>query len=292
MATGAPLILPDRRSTVWVTTGLGLILLPLLLFPGNWTSDAPIAPRIQALWTLFAVLVYSGIAMGLVFVVAGLHRAIVLWSGEEFRETTPRRHALARALRRPGALPWYVGTAVLYGLFFGFFTNLLGVTVHSTIPASGYPFLTPELCCGYPGITPGLILVVTPHFELTINPETILLLAAGTAFFSTNIIASMALFRHDSSPWGGSSAAFLAGLGAVFVNCPTCGTILLVNVLSSAVATGVLVSWTLNETPLIVAAFPLSFLALAWCAHRLSRPPASSLACRWPPPPGGTGPGG
>jgi hypothetical protein len=263
--------------------GAALLVVPWALYPGSFASQAPAGPEVRA-WTLAVGLVFATMAVGGLFAFQGARRLLRVWAGTGPGPTGPKRRALANALRDPRSR-WVWGTSVaLFALFFAFFTGLLGVDLKGGLDVPGGPYGAVVYCCGAWGITPGLVLVPNGVLELSADPQELLLLSVSTALFSANMVAAVALWKGSLRAGPATLAGTLGTLGALFVNCPQCGTLVLFSALEGTAAAGLLVGWVAFQAPLLVAAFPLSLLTLAYSARALARPPA----CPRPglPPPG------
>lgn len=262
-----------QRALREILFGAVLLVVPWVLYPGSFATDGPAGPEVRA-WTLAVLVVFLTMAAGGLFAFQGARRLLRIWSGVEPGPTGPRRQALAGALR-DRKLRWAWGASVIvFVLFFAFFTGLLGVDLNGGLASRGGPYGAVVYCCGAWGITPGLVLVPTGTIELSANPQELLLLAVSTTLFSANMVAAVALWRGALRPGSATLAGTLGTLGALFVNCPQCGTLVLFSALEGTAAAGLLVGWVAFQTPLLVAAFPLSLLTLAYSARALARPGA------------------
>lgn len=249
--------------------GLSLIGAPLLAYPGNWVSSAPETPAQELGWSEFGILVYLGLAVGFVLVFHAIRATLAGWTVSSIPS---RRRALARCLRSTSNRPILALAAAGYALFFAAFAALYSFALTGPgIVMPAYPGVTNVLCCGPAGYTPVVALVVTPHFELVVYPLVLVLLVGSTSLFAVNIVAATELLRQPAPRAPSSGGLILGSLGAALVNCPACGTILAWNALSGSAAAGLLVGWVTYQTPLLLAAFPLSLVALVWNAHQLNR---------------------
>lgn len=253
--------------------GATFLIVPWAFYPGSFADQGP-APSQLSGWTLAVGMVFLSLAVGGLFAFAGARRLLRVWDGAEPGPTGPRRQALARALRDPRLRGAWVVSGIAFALFFAFFTGLLGVDLKGGLDSPGGPYGAVVYCCGAWGITPGLVLVPNGVLELSANPQELLLLAVSTSLFSANMVAALALWRGALRPGTATLAGSLGTLGALFVNCPQCGTVLLFSALEGTAAAGLLVGWATFQAPLLVAAFPLSLLTLAYSARALSRPEA------------------
>jgi len=267
----------DFPSLSRLLVGSALVLVPLLIYPGNWSSNPPWGPPATLVWQALALGVYVSLVVGIGLLVAGVRRLLLYWKGLPDGKA-PRRRALAEALLTPSSRRIFGGVAVAYILFFGAFTSLLGFSLHGAISAPQYPDGYVVLCCGPVGLTPGIVTIPGPWLQISVDPAALLFLSAGVVFLGTNLAAARALSRQGGSRATVGTAVGLGSVGALLVSCPTCGTVLLFNILGSVTATGLLLTWYTWQTPLLLAAFPLSFAVTVWTADRLSRTAACSLS--------------
>jgi hypothetical protein len=262
-----------------LTVGLALVAGPLLAYPGNWATSAPETAAGQSAWTGFAVVVYLGLILGVVVVASAIRGLVRAWASGP---TDGPLASLARLLRPVRNRRVFLAASVGYAAFFAWFVSLYGFSSGGPgIWMPSYPAVTNVICCGWPGYTPAAILVLTPSFELVVYPLVLILLLAATFLFAANVTATAALVW--SAPVSGKTlgSLTLGSLGALFVNCPVCGTILVFNVLAGAAFAGLLTVWAANQILFMLAAFPLAVAALAWNGRQLSASKAG-VACTLP----------
>ena len=262
----------DLRRAQHLAMGVGLLMIPWLAYPGNWSSTAPSSPAAQMSWTVDAVLVYLTILLG-----AGWLSLMVLGEIRRFRNKPdgirpPWLGALAGTLLdRTSRIP-LVLAASAYGVFFSFFTGLVAIIPSASSTGEALPSISTVLCCGPPGITPGVVVLVTPNLQLAANPATLLLLAAGLPLFAANVASAAWLVRRGRSAGRGALTGTAGALGTLLLNCPSCGTILLANALAGTAAAGALVGLTAVQTPLLLAAFPMAIGSLWLAGRQIARP--------------------
>ncbi len=262
-----------------LTVGLVLMAGPLLAYPGNWATSAPETAAAESAWTGFAVVVYLGLIIGAVVVASAIRGLVRAWASEP---TDGPLASLARLLRPVRNRRVFLAASVGYVVFFAWFVSLYAFSSDGPgIWMPSYPAATNIICCGSPGYTPVAIMVLTPSFELVVYPLVLILLLAGTFLFATNVTATAALVW--SAPVSGKTLGSLAlgSLGALFVNCPVCGTILVFNAVAGAATAGLLAGWAANQLPFMLVAFPLAVAALAWNGRQLSAGKAG-VACTLP----------
>jgi hypothetical protein len=179
--------------------------------------------------------------------------------------------ALACLLRPARNRRVFMVAAVGYVAFFAWFVSLYAISFGGPgIAMSSYPAVTNVLCCGAVGYTPVAILIVAPTMEFVVYPLVLVLLLAGTVLFAANVTATVALVRPVSASFGALGSLTLGSAGALFVNCPVCGTVLLWNAIAGTAAAGLLTGWAANQLPFMLAAFPLSVIALVWNGRQMS----------------------
>lgn len=268
----------ERRAILRVLLGVGLIFVPMGLYPGNWTTTYSTA--LDSRWEILAVAVFVSLAVGAAIVVASVRDLMHAWSTHG---TTTARGALARNLLDPRHRRALYLSAAFYAIFFAFVASLYSLDLSGPgIAAASYPSATNVLCCGYVGITPAAVLVVTPSFELVIYPLVLVILFAATLLFALNVTLTVALFRSRASRASSAGSGALGGVAALLVNCPACGTLLLWNVVAGTSAAAFLTGFVTYYYPLLALAFPLAVFVLIWTARRLARAAGSGEACPRP----------
>lgn len=282
MDTTRPTESNEARAYRRFGLGAALLIGPMAAYPGNWSDASPLTPAGQSAWALVGAIVFVSIAIGASVVLAAAVDLLRAWRG---RPPGTARRSIGDALAEDRGRRTVAVSAVAYVLVVGAFLSLYGWSSGGPgIWASSYPSAQNVLCCGPVGETPVAILVVTPSFELVTYPVVLVTVFVATLLFSTNVAVASALLRHRvaGSAIGGAS---LGTVSALLVNCPSCGTILLANVLAGTTAAGLLVAWAAYSVPLMLVSFPLSFATIAWTARRLSRARIGG-ACATQPSPG------
>ncbi len=268
----------ERRAILRFLLGVGLIFVPMGLYPGNWTTTYSTA--LDSRWEILAIAVFVSLAVGAAIVVASLRDLMRAWSA---RGITTARGALARSLLDPRQRRALYLSAAFYAIFFAFVASLYSLALSGPgIAAGSYPSATNVLCCGYIGITPAAVLVVTPTFELVVYPLMLVILFGATLLFALNVTLTVALFRTRASRASSAGSGALGGVAALLVNCPACGTLLLWNVVAGTSAAAFLTGFVTYYYPLLALAFPLAVFVLIWTARRLARVVGSGEACPFP----------
>lgn len=265
----------DRATAQRLAVRLGLLVVPSLAYPGNWSSVAPSTPAAQAAWDVDALLVYTSLLVGFLWTATTIHRAV-----HRVRDEPPwPRHRWLQSVAtvlgdRSSRVPFLLAS-VTYAVFFAVFIDLVSV-IPSTPEA--VPSFSTILCCGPPGNTPGVILLATPTVQIAVYPDALLLLALGLPLFSANIVVAISVLRRGGSR-GATSVVSTAGvLGTLLFNCPSCGTILLANALAGAAGAGALLGWSRLQAPLLAPALPLAIGGLWTSGRQMSR----ASTCRRP----------
>ena len=258
----------ERRAGWLLGIGFALLVGPMVTYPGNWTYAAPASASAEAAWTTLAAVDFVLVGTGGIVALLGWRALLRSWT--DYPVGSLRRSVRdALALR---SARFAMGlSAAAYVVLVGAFLSLYGWSSGGLgLWADSYPSATNVLCCGGMGQTPVAILILTPTIELVIFPLVLVTIFVATLLFSMNMGVATALFssRSMSSGLGGASAG---AAGALLVNCPTCGTILLENILVGTSAAGLLVAWAAYSVPIMLVSFPISLLTLVWSARRLSR---------------------
>lgn len=273
--------LTRRGASLLILGPLGFV--PLVVYPGNWSDTFPPTAQAISVWNSEAVLVFLGLGVASALLLLGLLSLLQAWAGGRDAAAEGRRTALARvvlARRNRGIL---LASALGYALFFGVFSGVLGVAPGGDIVANGYPSATEYLCCGPIGTTPGLVVVMNHYVQLSFSPGAILMGIGGTVILGMNVTATAETMRHRAPRSLRSVAGVAGAFGAFFTNCPTCGTIILVNALAGTGAAGLLLGWTIFQAPLLLVAFPLGGLSLYLMAPSLAPPGCETSPAPLPP---------
>lgn len=130
-------------------------------------------------------------------------------------------------------------TAVGYGIFFGFLSQILvyRADVSFTEREIEVPSLDLIPCCAAPGYMPMVTLYITDHFLILIIPLNVILATIVSLLVGFNVALSIFAFRLKKSLQTKTSLA--AGIGAtsgLFVGCPTCAGSLISALLGIGIA--------------------------------------------------------
>lgn len=259
---------PGLRGGWLLGLGLALLVGPMMAYPGNWSNEVPGAAGEQVAWATVGAVVFVSIASGAVLAVTGVRTLARSWSA--YPAGTGRR-AISDVLRGRQERMALTLSAAGYVLIVGAFLSLYGWSTGGLgVWERSYPTAEYVLCCGPIGDTPVSVFVISPGFELVVFPIVGVTVFLATLLFSMNIATVTALLRRRSArlALGGAS---MSTASAVLVNCPTCGTILLANILVGTAGTGLLVAWAAYSIPFMLVSFPLSLLSLVWGGRQLAR---------------------
>ncbi|MHB1867221.1 MAG: hypothetical protein ACYCPU_06985 [Thermoplasmata archaeon] len=144
---------------------------------------------------------------------------------------------------------------------------------------SSYPAALSVLCCGPVGSTPNAILIVSPNFELYLSPLVLVTVSMATLLFAMNVGSVVALLSRPGASRQAIGSTALGAAAGTMVYCPTCGVILLANVLAGTAAAGLFVAWAAYETWFLLASMPLAVLALFWIGYQLARARTPATSC-------------
>lgn len=254
-----------RGARAWrLSLGAVASTLPVLTYPGNWTIHAPSAPNTVAAWTADAVGNFAAMVLGLVWT------GWTLVSWPTVRSAAHPRSALAN-LREVILAGRNRSLLILSGMgYASVFAVFAGVVSFGSAPR-GSPEAFVILCCGYPGVTPGLVVEVPPGVQFAVNPLTLLLFLVGAALFAANIAVTVELLRRRSAVRANPTYGVLGAAGTLLVGCPSCGTILAAGALEGTAVAGLLSGWAILQLPLLLSAIPLAAGGLWACGRQLAR---------------------
>lgn len=252
-----------------VSLGAVAVALPILLYPGDWASVAPVTPEADMAWTGLGLAVLVTVALGLTWI------GWAFLDAARVRSDNSEEGVLAALgvvlLARRNRVPLIL-SAVGYASLFVFFTGTLSFGAGVETPDSPAAFLI--LCCGPPGLTPGFVVEIPPAMQLSTNPLSLVLLVVGVVLFSANLTSVVELARRSSPARTATASGVLGAAGTLLVGCPSCGTILAASILEGTVVGGLLTGWAVLQWPLFLSAIPLALAGLWVVGRRLSRPAA------------------
>ncbi len=273
IATGGGRVI---RVPVGLFLGISLLLGPTIAYPGNWTTVSP-SLRAEEAWVPLGLATYVLVALGIVVTVRAIRHLLRSWKAAP---TNSRRRALAEALTSPHERRWLVVASVGYLLVVGYFLALYSWSVDAPgVWAASYPAADPVWCCGPIGDTPSVALLLSPTFEVVASPVVVVTLFLATVLFSMNVGVTLALVRRRVR-LAAAGTASVGAVGALLVNCPTCGTVALGSVLAGSLASGVLVWLAAYSVPLMLGSLPASLLAVGWGSQQLARI-TTGARCDW-----------
>lgn len=116
----------------------------------------------------------------------------------------------------------FVVSSIVYGIFFGFLSQIL--IYHADVENSAAPSLSVTLCCNYPGYVPMITIALTDMFSILIIPLNLMLAIAVSVLVGFNFALNVyfvKLFR-DQSPRKFSIVSTFGVFSGLFIGCPTC----------------------------------------------------------------------
>jgi len=112
----------------------------------------------------------------------------------------------------------FVVSSIVYGIFFGFLSQIL--IFHDDVSGDTAPSLFVTLCCNYPGYVPMVTIELTELFSILVIPLNLILAISVSVLVGFNFALNMSLlrmFRNQSQIV--STFGVFSGL---FIGCPTC----------------------------------------------------------------------
>lgn len=258
---------PVARRGAWarrLSLGAVASTLPVLFYPGNWTTHAPAAASSVAAWSVDAVGTFAVMALGLAWTGWTLMKWPTVLSAAHPRNVLGDvREVILAGRNRLALIVSGIGYASAFAVFAGVVSFGSG--------AGGSPESFFVLCCGYPGVTPGFVVEVPPGVQLAVNPLTLLVFLVGAALFAANIAVTVELLRRRSAVRATPAYGVIGAAGTLLVGCPSCGTILAASALEGTAAAGLLTGWAILQLPLLLSAIPLAAGGLWASGRQLSR---------------------
>jgi hypothetical protein len=116
----------------------------------------------------------------------------------------------------------FVVSSVVYGIFFGFLSQIL--IYHDDVAGDTAPSLFVTLCCNYPGYVPMVTIELTELFSILVIPLNLILAISVSVLVGFNFALNMSLlrmFRNQSQSKFPIVSTFGVFSG-LFIGCPTC----------------------------------------------------------------------
>lgn len=116
----------------------------------------------------------------------------------------------------------FVVSSIVYGIFFGFLSQIL--IYHDDVAGDTAPSLFVTLCCNYPGYVPMVTLELTELFSILVIPLNLILAISVSVLVGFNFALNMSLlrmFRNQSQSKFPIVSTFGVFSG-LFIGCPTC----------------------------------------------------------------------
>ncbi len=188
-------------------------------------------------WGMLAI---SGASMA-----SMVYGAYIIFRSEQIRTTTTLGAAknlisfITAAFSNRNYWKIMIGAAVIYGIFFGFLSQILVYRADVSFTERGIEVPSLDLipCCGAVGYMPMLTIYITDHFLILIIPLNVILATIVSLLVGFNVALSIYAFRMKKLLQTKTSLA--AGIGAtsgLFVGCPTCAGSLISALLGIGIA--------------------------------------------------------
>lgn len=134
----------------------------------------------------------------------------------------------------------FVVSSIVYGIFFGFLSQIL--IYHDDVEGDTAPSLFVTLCCNYPGYVPMVTIELTELFSILIIPLNLILAISVSVLVGFNLALNMSLLRmfRNKSQSKFPIVSTFGVFSGLFIGCPTCAGSLftvLVGFSTSAVVT-------------------------------------------------------
>jgi hypothetical protein len=116
----------------------------------------------------------------------------------------------------------FVVSSVVYGIFFGFLSQIL--IYHDDVAGDTAPSLFVTLCCNYPGYVPMVTIELTELFSILVIPLNLILAIGVSVLVGFNfalIMSLLRMFRNQSQSKFPIVSTFGVFSG-LFIGCPTC----------------------------------------------------------------------
>lgn len=116
----------------------------------------------------------------------------------------------------------FVVSCIVYGIFFGFLSQIL--IYHTDVEDDTAPSLYLTLCCNYPGYVPMLTVELTELFSILIIPINLILAIVVSILVGFNFALNLhflRMFRNQSQRRFPIASTFGVFTG-LFIGCPTC----------------------------------------------------------------------
>lgn len=199
-----------------------------------------VTPSLAALFARVAYLYLGVLLVGAALVVLGvrgfLAQRVAMMNSKGVAPLDPG-WIIPYVLTQRSFRRYFVGSTVLYGLFYAFITSI--IVYQPTVDfVQAYRAVFPSVligpCCGPPLYTPILTVYLVNHLGLLMVPLTVILLVVVSVLVGVNFaLAAFAFSNRVRSP----GRSWIGGLGAVvglFTGCPTCAGLFFANIIGGA----------------------------------------------------------
>lgn len=116
----------------------------------------------------------------------------------------------------------FVISSVVYGIFFGFLSQIL--IYHEDIEGDVVPSISITVCCNYPGYVPMITILLSDSFSILIIPLNLILAISVSSMVGFNFALNLhflRMFRYQTQRKFSAVSTFGIFSG-LFIGCPTC----------------------------------------------------------------------
>jgi hypothetical protein len=165
---------------------------------------------------VFILLMVSLIAIG--------YGTFLVLRSEYLRPEPKKSHLgyVSRILTQKTYWRIFVASSIIYGIFFGFLSQIL--IYHADVEGDTAPSLYLTLCCNYPGYVPMVTAELTEVFSILIIPINLILAIVVSTLVGFNLALNLhflKVFRNQSQRRFPIASTFGVFSG-LFIGCPTC----------------------------------------------------------------------
>lgn len=116
----------------------------------------------------------------------------------------------------------FVVSSIVYGVFFGFLSQIL--IFHDGAVGNTAPSVFVTLCCNYPGYVPMVMIELTESFSILIIPLNLILAIIVSSLVGFNFALNVSFLRmfRDQSKTNISIVSTFGIFSGLFIGCPTC----------------------------------------------------------------------
>lgn len=199
---------------------IGIFSIALSISVYSLLSSTQSVSEIQKLYNLGAAVI-TLIIVSLVAIAYGSY--LILQS--EALKPEPKKSYLrhvSRILTHKTYWKIFVLSCIVYGIFFGFLSQIL--IYHADVEGDTAPSIHLTLCCSYPGYVPMVTIEVTELFSVLIIPINLILAILVSSLVGFNFALNIHFFRmfRNQSQRRFPMASTFGVFTGLFIGCPTC----------------------------------------------------------------------